>query len=40
MCFLTWIEQHATDLRYWRLRVKKQMAYNDELRKLRGKEVV
>jgi len=40
MCFLTWIEQHATDLRYWRIRVKKQMAYDDELRSKREKEAV
>jgi len=40
MCFLTWIEQHATDLRYWRIRVKNQMAYDDQLRQQRDKEVV
>jgi len=40
MCFLTWIEQHATDLREWRIRVKKQMAYDDELRQQKGQEAV
>jgi len=34
------MEQHATDLRYWRIRVKKQMAYDDELRSRREKEAV
>lgn len=34
MRFLTWLEAHATDLRYWRIRVSNQVAYDAELRRL------
>jgi len=32
MRFLTWLEMHATDLRYWRIRVANQFVYDEELR--------
>jgi len=31
MRFLTWLELHATDLRYWRIRVGNQLAYDKRL---------
>lgn len=34
MRFLTWLERHATDLRYWRIRVANQFVYDEELRRL------
>jgi len=31
MRFITWLERHATDLRYWRIRVGNQLAYDKRL---------
>jgi len=33
MRYLTWQEEHATDLRYWRIRVANQIAYDEDLKK-------
>jgi len=40
MRFLTWIEHHATDLRYWRIRVANQLAYDEELRRVDPREAL
>lgn len=40
MRFLTWQEKHATDLRYWRIRVANQLAYDEELRRIDPREAL